>query len=98
MQISHHVILKKIEEKVIEAKNSSSQSKIREHMQAIKTLTELILEDTKDSYVESSDVQKSLTSIQATPQIPISNKPAMSLSENKIEMEDGANGDSIFDF
>ena len=89
MQISYEVLLKKIEEKVHEAKLANSETKVRESIQAIKTLCEVILEDSNQKEMNRNmNVHVPSQTVTNTVAIP----------EKKLEVDDGANGDSIFDF
>ncbi|MED1672379.1 YwdI family protein [Pallidibacillus thermolactis] len=101
MNISYHTILKKMEEKLIEAKSTNSNAHIREHVQAIKTLCEVILMD--DGQSETSyqrTVQPKTIPYQSQPTVITPTTPSTSsiLGEKRLETDDGANGDSIFDF
>ncbi|MCU9613352.1 YwdI family protein [Caldibacillus lycopersici] len=98
MQISYEAILKKMEEKLNEAKVSDSAARIREQVQSIKTLCEVLLEETNSS----ASIHKEIPIQKFQPQMPIQSTTVIpsttTLSEKKIVMEDGANGDSLFDF
>lgn len=96
MQVSHTMILNKIEEKIKEAKAVSSETKIREQLQVIKTLCELVLEESP-SVSESQNYQileKNYEPVRSVPTV----QTVSTLSEKKMKTEDGSNGDSIFDF
>lgn len=90
MQISYQVLLNKMGEKVNEAKRETSDTKIREHIQAIKTLCEVMLE-------ESSSVGSEQAYSRPVQPISVSTV-TNTLMEKKLETDDGANGDSLFDF
>lgn len=86
MNISVEKLLTKIEEELKLAKNSTKQENLREKVYSIKILCELIL-DEKQVQPESKPIPL------AAFQQPVSlNQP------KKLEMEDEANGDSLFDF
>jgi len=95
MQISYQVLLNKMGEKVNEAKRETSDTKIREHLQAIKTLCEVMLE-------ESISVGSEPAYSRPVQPISVSTPKAVTatntLMEKKLETDDGANGDSLFDF
>lgn len=86
MSISHERILRKMEEQLHKAKNTNHVPTIREHVQSIKSLCEVILE-------EQEETVQSFTSDE--PKV-VSSQPV--LLEKRLKAEDGANGDSIFDF
>lgn len=94
MQISYQVLLNKMGEKIQEAKREHSDAKIREHIQAIKTLCEVMLEETSSE--TSREYSTPVQSISLSAQNTVSS--VNSLAEKKLETDDGANGDSIFDF
>lgn len=94
MQISYQVLLNKMGEKVNEAKREKTDTKIREHVQAIKTLCEVILEESSPVSSEQLSRPVQLPHV-STPQTVA---PMNTLMEKKLETDDGANGDSLFDF
>lgn len=103
MNISYHTILKKMEEKLIEAKSTNSNTQVREHVQAIKTLCEVILMEERTSeasYQPAVQTQTKPIQYQAQPTVISTPTPSTSptLGEKRLETEDGANGDSLFDF
>lgn len=94
MEISYQTILRKMEEKLAEAKRQESEARVREQIQAIKTLCEVILDNTKeDSFAAAAVRSEPVTNIYSAP-----SSTAVSFGEKKLETDDGANGDSIFDF
>ncbi|KAA9012541.1 YwdI family protein [Niallia endozanthoxylica] len=100
MNISVGKLLDKIGKELQEAKQTGSDAKIREHAYAMKTLCELILESPSHAAAEvsGSAVPHQAVSFQ---QQPISFQPqsvTIQPPQKKLEVEDGANGDSIFDF
>ena len=98
MDISVSRLLDKMEDELSEAKKMSSESKIRERAYAIKAICELILDE---SFVSSSTNEST-----ARKQVMVSTPPLMksiqnqpfSQQQNVLKMEDGANGESLFDF
>ena len=101
MNISVEKLLHKIEEELKEAKDTNSNAKIRERVHAIKTMCELILE-------ESTTVTNSTTTTSATvnnaSNLVISN-PAYSgqvasipNQQERLIIDEESNGESIFDF
>jgi len=97
MQISYDMILKKIEEKLRDARGENRETKIREHVQAIKTLCEVILDESSTSPTTFSQDTQPATFVTSVKPISTSS-PITSLGEKKLESDDGSNGDSIFDF
>lgn len=94
MNISVEKLLTKIEEELKLAKNSRKPENLREKVYSIKILCELIL-DEKQSQEVTHTPPPAYQPVMAQPAIqqPISlNQP------KKLEMEDEANGDSLFDF
>jgi hypothetical protein len=80
-------VLDKMEQEIKNAKAASSESKIRERIQALKTLCELVLDEQEQLHA----ARKIDAAIQQTqPHVPRA-KP--------LELgEDDANGESLFDF
>jgi hypothetical protein len=94
VNISVEKLLKKIEEELKLAKNSTKQENLREKVYSIKILCELILDEKQSQQelpVKAAAYQPVM--VQPAVQQPVSlNQP------KKLEMEDEANGDSLFDF
>lgn len=87
MTISNHSLLKKIEEEIMKAKQINDSSLQKQHVYTIKTLCELMLEDRTDPIVEGSRI--------------VNPAPVNALIQEKpqpLKTDDGANGDSLFDF
>ena len=101
MNISVEKLLHKIEEELKEAKGTNSNAKIRERVHAIKTMCELILE-------ESTTVTSSTTTTSATVNKPsnlVVSNPAysgqvasMPNQQERLIIDEESNGESIFDF
>jgi hypothetical protein len=102
MNISVEKLLHKIEEELKEAKGTNSNAKIRERVHAIKTMCELILE-------ESTTVTSSTTTITSATANNASNlivsNPAyrgqvasMPNQQERLIIDEESNGESIFDF
>lgn len=90
MNISVQKLLGKMEKELYEAKASPSEARIRERVQAIKSLCELILEE---SDTGSTSVAPSIShTYSSQPAQPANVQP------KKMQMDDEANGDSLFDF
>ncbi len=95
MNISVEKLLMKIEEELKQAKNSSKQENLREKVYSIKILCELILDEKQNRQEVPVARFRCLISLSWH-----SRHSAASIikSAKKIEMEDEANGDSLFDF
>jgi hypothetical protein len=95
MEVSHKIILNKLEEKVKAAKSAENETLLRQHLEAVKTLCELILEERtmEKSMAGPREVSYSPGTVETRPLQPA----VQSLSEKKLNVDD-ANGDSIFDF
>ncbi|PLR81579.1 hypothetical protein CVD25_19995 [Bacillus canaveralius] len=89
--ISIQKLIGKIEEELVLAKREGADARVRERIYAIKALCEIILDDDhapkrhhrQEPADNRRDVQPMPMAIQQT---------------KKIAMEDGSNGDSLFDF
>lgn len=95
MNISVEKLLAKIEEELKLAKNSTKQERLREKVYSIKILCELILEEKQAQNqipVHTAPVFQPVITQQAIQQPVSLNQP------KKLEMDDEANGDSLFDF
>ncbi|USK54863.1 YwdI family protein [Cytobacillus solani] len=90
LNISVQQLLRKIEEELHEAKGNINEARIRERIYSIKSLCELIL----DEQVQLAAPKKSFVS-----QEPVHQAQPVSIQHPKrLEIEDDANGDSLFDF
>lgn len=95
MNISVEKLLMKIEEELKLAKNSTRQENLREKVYSIKILCELILDDKQ---VQTEPKTTPLASFQPVIAQPTFQQPVSLNQSKKLEMEDEANGDSLFDF
>ncbi|MCM3322441.1 MULTISPECIES: YwdI family protein [Cytobacillus] len=93
MSISIEKMLSKMEAEIIEAKGLN-ESAVRERVHAIKTLCEVIL-DQSTGVVRTAQTQQQPM---VTPQTNIPGPQQVSLNEKPMKMGDEANGESIFDF
>ncbi len=98
MNISVEKLLTKIEDELKLAKNSTKQENLREKVYSIKILCELILDEKQNLHVVTPAAPPAY-------QQPVMAQPAfqqqqpVSLNQpKKLEMENEANGDSLFDF
>lgn len=92
MNISIQKLLGKIEQELQEAKESSTAARMRERVHAIQSLCELILEDS-----EMERAPFAPTNI-VSPPIVQQNQPATIQQSKRMQTDDNANGDSLFDF
>lgn len=95
MNISVEKLLRKIEEELTLAKNSPRPENLREKVYSIKILCELIL-DEKQRPQEAP--QNPVPAFQPVTVQPSFVQPVTLNQPKRIEMEDEANGDSLFDF
>jgi len=91
MNISINKLLDKMEVELMEAKGLDSDAKVRERIYAIKSLCELVLEES--THTKNVPI-RTTTSIPTTPVIGSVEMP----KHSRVVEEDGANGDSLFDF
>lgn len=99
MNISHQSVLSRIEQEVRKAKQAEKSDSVKQHIYTIKTLCEVMLDTPNEA--GRQNFQPSITPPQIQPMVqqPLPQKPAVTINqEEKLETEDGANGDSIFDF
>jgi hypothetical protein len=104
VNISVDKLLSKMEEELKLAKNSTKKENLRERVYSIKILCELIL-DNKQGQQEAPTTAPSTvyqpvpsTVYQPVPIQPAFQQPVSLNQPKKLEMEDEANGDSLFDF
>ncbi len=101
MNISVEKLLHKIEEELKEAKGTNSNAKIRERVHAIKTMCELILEES--TTVTSGTTTTSATATNAS-NLVVSNPAysgqvaSMPNQQERLIIDEESNGESIFDF
>lgn len=85
MKITIEKLLKKMEAELQHAKLSESEGQRRERIQAIKTLCELALDEEDSLEVKTAKM--------------ISSPASFTLGQpKKLEVDEEANGDSLFDF
>ena len=102
MNISVEKLLAKIEEELRLAKTSAKEENLREKIYSIKILCELILDEKQVSMRPAAATAQPVITQQVYQQ-PLMNQQVFqqgpSLQQpKKIEMDDEANGDSLFDF
>ncbi|GHH97978.1 YwdI family protein [Neobacillus kokaensis] len=102
MNISVQKLLAKMEEELMQAKAASKQENLRERIYSIKILCELILDEKQAKAAESWNEpvigRPVPVVVPQQPAVPIVQQPVSTLQLKKLELEDEANGDSLFDF
>ncbi|MEH7234631.1 YwdI family protein [Bacillus sp. JJ1562] len=95
MNISVSKILDKMQQELQSAKSEASEQKVRERLMAIRTLCDLVLDESpvETRRVEAVQVPPIQKVVQPIPTI----QPTTIQNIVKLEEED-ANGDSLFDF
>ncbi|MEW9500909.1 YwdI family protein [Jeotgalibacillus marinus] len=106
MSISYEQLLMKIEQEVGQAKLARS-SQMREHLHSIRTLCDLALEDQGEGKSlrgmagqELGRIQSNVVgNVQSANVYQPPEQPTVSVPRDKpMKMDDGSNGDSLFDF
>ncbi|MFP7298543.1 YwdI family protein [Neobacillus niacini] len=97
VDISVDKLLRKIEEELKLAKGSTRKENLREKVYSIKILCELIL-DEKPGQQEAPAIPVTSYQPVITQTQPVFQQPVSLNQPKKIDMEDEANGDSLFDF
>jgi hypothetical protein len=111
MNISLQKLLAKMEEEIRLARAAETEASQREKIHSIKTLCELVLEEPAQQGTgkyPSNETSRPVTqpappynSPQPSfvqPQMPVSQPAPVMPQPKKLEMDDHANGDSLFDF
>ncbi|MGR3766198.1 YwdI family protein [Rossellomorea sp. NS-SX7] len=98
MNIPHQSVIKRMEQELAKAKSAEKSQQIREHINSIKVLCEVLLEENSQGGSFTAPVQ----SQQTVPYVPEQQQPVQRpvsiQKEEPLETDDGANGDSLFDF
>ena len=87
--ISYQTILQQLEKQLDEAKKATGEQQIRESLTAVRALCDVVLEQS---------VETSKTQPKHAPQMLTQVPTQQMVYTAKINEEDGANGDSLFDF
>lgn len=95
MDISYEKLLEKMELELKKARAAKGAVQIKGHIYALKTLAELMLEEEKMDYREPS---LPLRQPPVMPVSPVVSEPIQAIHSKPLETEDGANGNSLFDF
>jgi len=101
LNIHHQALLKKIEQELLRAREAEKSELVRQHLYSIKTLCELALDTAGD--VKSLELEQPVSMtvnnpIQQSLQVNQASIPVTVTKQEKLETDDGANGESIFDF
>ncbi|WML24443.1 YwdI family protein [Neobacillus sp. OS1-33] len=102
MNISVQKLLTKIEAELMLAKSSTKEESLREKVYSIKILCELLLDEKPSPASEVTPSVQPAISFQAYQQ-PVMSQPIIQQTPTlqqpkKLDMENEANGDSLFDF
>lgn len=91
--ISYEIVLASLEKHIAGAKQANTEQQMREELSAIKALCDVVLNTATTQAKDAQTPQQQLQTVKSVltmPQPVIQNQPKL--------QEDGANGDSIFDF
>ncbi|KMY55718.1 hypothetical protein AC623_18720 [Bacillus sp. FJAT-27231] len=93
INISHLSVLNKIEEEIRQARLAEKSGTMKQHIYTVRTLCDMLLDES-----DKPGIGAGLSEIQPIqPRVVQPAQPALNRSE-KLQTDDGANGDSIFDF
>lgn len=102
MNISVQKLLAKMEDELQQAKSSQKEESLREKIYSIKILCELILEEQQakreNAAVNIQPAREQQVHSQHVYQSPFIQQQAPVPQPKKLKLDDGANGDSLFDF
>lgn len=87
--ISYQAILQQLEKQLDEAKKASSEQQIRESLTAVRALCDVVL---------AQPAEGAKSQPKHIPQMLTQSPTQQMVYTAKIDEEDGANGDSLFDF
>ena len=87
--ISYQTILQQLEKQLEEAKNATNEQQIRESLSAVRVLCDVVL-------AQSAEAVKKQSAPMSKVMTPMPTQQAVYTA--KIDEEDGANGESLFDF
>ena len=87
--ISYQTILQQLEKQVEEAKNASNEQQIRESLTAVRALCDVVLAKPVEAVKKQSTPMPKVLTPMPTQQ---------TVYTAKMDEEDGANGESLFDF
>ncbi|KOS66515.1 uracil-DNA glycosylase [Lysinibacillus contaminans] len=87
--ISYQAVLQQLEKQLDEAKKAASEQQMRESLTAVRALCDVVL---------TQSIETSKTQPKHIPQMLTQGPTQQVLYTAKMDEEDGANGDSLFDF
>ncbi|MFJ7668555.1 YwdI family protein [Lysinibacillus sp. NPDC097195] len=90
--ISYEAVIQQVEKQLAGAKNANNEQQIREALTAIRALCDVVLDLPTATSNGNVQVKQHLPQMLSTEQMP------STINSSKIQHNDGANGDSIFDF
>ncbi|PPA69702.1 YwdI family protein [Jeotgalibacillus proteolyticus] len=98
MSISEEKLLLKIEQQIGHAKQASASQR-REHLHAIRTLCDLMLDNGTGTSTQTAVSMQQPVQPVPQPVFQPQSQPSVSIPKEKpMQMDDGSNGDSLFDF
>lgn len=87
--ISYQTILQQLEKQLEEAKNATNEQQIRESLTAVRALCDVVLAKSAEAVKKQSAPMSKVVTQMPTQQV---------VYTAKMDEEDGANGESLFDF
>ncbi|WP_100332525.1 YwdI family protein [Bacillus xiapuensis] len=87
MDISHQSVLDRIEKEIRQARQAETSDAIKRHIHTMKALCEVMLEASEEGRGAAAPVPGSQVQ-----------QPTIHQGGKKLTTDDGANGESIFDF
>ncbi len=98
MTISHETLFDKMEEELKQAREKTHLHEKQKHIYSLKVMCEVILEEADDKHLINRLMNDQPKSIQH--RSPLGEQQSLEgfNQSSRLETEDGANGDSIFDF
>ena len=87
--ISYQTILQQLEKQLVDAQKATNEQQIRESLTAVRALCDVVLTTSAEAVKKQSTPMTEMVTPMPTQQ---------TVSTAKMEEEDGANGESLFDF
>lgn len=102
MHVPIKTIFMKMEEELFKAKASDSREAIEARLLVIRSLCDIVLEAGEKRHdftdIQDSASKEEISALELEKMMGIQKRKPTSLTSTRIVEEDGANGDSIFDF
>lgn len=102
MNIPIKNILTKMEQELMKAKESQSKEGIEARLLVIRSLCDVVLHQPAEQRdftdIEEPQSKDDISALELEKMMGIEKKKSVTLSPTRVVEEDGANGDSIFDF